>query len=108
MTIGVVFAGSHSGDTTTSISVAENPDEYRGMPKQLVTDFCTDINKKPTVLQYFVRAVLMTLIFVNRRLQKKDCCCRYKIKFTGEDAIDERVVLQRNFIQVGRVLRRFF
>ena len=47
--------------------------------------------KNQSLLQSFVGAVLMTFIgiFVNRGLKKKDCCCRYEIKFAGDDAIDE-------------------
>ena len=46
--------------------------------------------KNQSILQFSVGAILITFIgiFVNSGL-KKNCCCRYKIKFPSEAAIDK-------------------
>ena len=46
-------------------------------------------------------------IFVNPGLKKKGSCCRYEIKFAGEDAIDEGGV-SREFYTGRLGLKKIF
>ena len=71
-----------------TMEVPENPDECSELLKKVVTDCGTDINKKPITITVFRGSCFNDFYRHFRKpwIEKKDCCCRYEIKFAGEDA----------------------
>ena len=86
-----VFANSQSGEKVTSVSVSENPDQCRKILKKAVTNCGADINKNLISITVFRMSCFNDFysFFCKPWIEKKDCCCRYEIKFAVEDAINE-------------------
>ena len=86
----IVFE-SHSNVKTPSMSVPENPEHCREMLQNAMVSCGVDIKKTPISITVFRGSCFNDFYKHFRKpwIAKLDPCCRYEVKFAGEDAIDE-------------------